>query len=473
MKNSILFTIAVVTISGALPAQQLKLPQYTRDVLPNGAVIDMMPRSGVPLVHFHVVIRGGTEAEPAQLSGLAGVTAQLLREGTAKRSAEQFSNELDFLGGTFGGGGGRGGRGGGGGGLSSDTAFSAEFLSKDFDRGLDLLGDALLHPTFPEDRVKQDIARRVDQARAAKDNAQGAIRNYFQAAFFGKEHPYGNPADETTLGRIKQSDIVEFHKRMYTGRNLIVVVTGDFNPAVARPKLAQVFGSVPAGTPYVWKTAAAPLRRSRMLLIDKPDATQTYFLIAQPGVDRKNPDRAKLDIINTLFGGRFTSLINQALRADSGLTYGASSSVEEARLPGAILISTYTKTDTTVQAIDMALDVLKRFNEKGISAEQLKSAKAYIKGLYPTRRLETIDQMATVLGEMELYGEGRDEVDGYFARIDAVTVDDVNAAIKKYFRTDGLTLVLLGSADKIRDSVKKYDPHFTELSAKEPGWGER
>jgi predicted Zn-dependent peptidase len=210
-----------------------------------------------------------------------------------------------------------------------------------------------------------------------------------------------------------------------------------------------------------------------MILIDKPDATQTYFIIAQPGIDRKSPDRAKIELINTLFGGRFTSMLNQALRADAGLTYGASSSAEETRLQGAILISTYTKTETTAQAIDMALDILKRLNEKGITAEQLASAKAYVKGLYPTRRLETIDQLADELGELELWGETREEIDGYFARVDAVTLDGVNAAVKKYYRTEDLTFVLLGAADKIRDSVKKYDPHFTELAARDAGWGER
>lgn len=442
---------------------QLKLPQYTHETLANGMVLDLMPRQGVPLVHFRVIVRGGAEAEPARLAGLAGITAQLVREGTARRTADQFSDELDFLGGTF--------NGQAGGGISSDIAFSAEFLAKDFDRGLDLISDALLHPAFPEDRVRKEIARRVDAAHAAKDNAQGAIRSYFQAAFFGKEHPYGNPADEASLQRIGRGDIVTYHQKMFCGRNMIVVVTGDFDPAAAKPKLERAFGAAPAGTAYEWRAAAAPLRRGRMLLINKPDATQTYFIIAQPGIDRKNADRVTLELVNTIFGGRFTSLINQALRANSGLTYGASSQVEQARLTGAILISTYTKTDTTTQAIDMALDVLKKFHDTGISADQLASAKAYEKGLFPTRRLETIDQLANALGEIELYGDTRQEIDGYFARIDAVTLDQANAAVRKYYRTDDLTIVLLGAADKIRDQVKKYDAHPTELAAKDPGWG--
>ena len=236
-------------------------------------------------------------------------------------------------------------------------------------------------------------------------------------------------------------------------------------------KLAAAFGAAPAGTPFEWVAAPASVGPGRLLLIDKPDATQTYFQIAQPGIDKKNRDRATLEIVNTLFGGRFTSMLNDALRVNSGLTYGASAQLQVDRLQGAIVINTYTKTDTTTQAIDMALDVLKRLNEKGITAEQLASAKAYVKGLYPTRHLETIDQLAAEIGEIELYGLGRDAVDGYFSRIDATTLEQANAAIRKYYHHDNLTFVILGAADKIRESVKKYHPRVTELSIKDAGWG--
>jgi predicted Zn-dependent peptidase len=235
--------------------------------------------------------------------------------------------------------------------------------------------------------------------------------------------------------------------------------------------LAAAFGAAPAGTPFEWVAAPASVGPGRLLLIDKPDATQTYFQIAQPGIDKKNRDRATLEIVNTLFGGRFTSMLNDALRVSSGLTYGASAQLQVDRLQGAIVINTYTKTDTTTQAIDMALDVLKRLNEKGITAEQLASAKAYVKGLYPTRHLETIDQLAAEIGEIELYGLGRDAVDGYFSRIDATTLEQANAAIRKYYHHDNLTFVILGAADKIRESVKKYHPRVTELSVKDAGWG--
>jgi predicted Zn-dependent peptidase len=139
------------------------------------------------------------------------------------------------------------------------------------------------------------------------------------------------------------------------------------------------------------------------------------------------------------------------------------------RLDGAITINTYTKTETTEKAIDMALEVLKSLGDKGISADQLASGKAYVKGEYPTRSVQTADQVASVLAEMELYGLGRDEVDRYFERIDAVTLEQANAVARKYYRTDNLTFVILGNAAKIRDIVKKYGT-MVEKPAKAPGW---
>ena len=117
----------------------------------------------------------------------------------------------------------------------------------------------------------------------------------------------------------------------------------------------------------------------------------------------------------------------------------------------------------------MALDVLKKFQDNGLTAEQLASIKAYTKGLFPRERLETSDQLATMLGEMELFELNRGEVDDLFSRIDALTLEQANAIVKKYYRTEGLTLVLLGNASKIRESVAKYAPKMTELSIRQPG----
>ena len=460
MKRRMLLAI-LLCASAPLATAQVKLPPYTREVLPNGAVIYLLPRTGLPLVSFHVLVKGGAESEPAAVAGLSAATAELLRRGTSRFTAAQFSDELDGLGGTF---------------LAGTdeqaTQITAEFLRKDFDRGMALVADAALHPAFPEDEVRKALSRRLDGLKSMKDNPGAAIGSYYRSFFFGSAHPYGHVPDEASLDHIRRDDILAYHKRMYVGRNLIVIVAGDFDPAAAKARAAETFGAAPAGAAYAWIADQPPARNAspKVLLIDKPDATQTYFIIGQPGVRRTTPDRVALSLVNTLFGGRFTSLLNEELRTDTGLTYGAGSRVEMARLTGGLYISTYTKTETTEKAIDLALDILKRMHEKGITTEQLASAKAYTKGTYPPARLQTVDQIAQVLGEMELFGLGRDEVDQFFARVDAVTLDQANDVIKRYYRTDNLTFVLLGNASKIRDVAKKYGTAVVERAAKQPGW---
>ena len=455
--------LAAMLFAGAagLALAQVKLPPYTREVLPNGTVLYLMPRSGLPLVSFRVLVKGGEESEPPGMAGLAAVTAELLRRGNGARTAAQFAEELDGLGGAW-----------MAGTDEQSTLLSAEFLKKDFDRGLALVADAALRPSFPEEEVRKALARRQDAMKSLKDNPAAAIGQYYKSFFFGGGHPYGRVADEASFDRIRRGDIVDYHKRMYAGRNLIVIVAGDFEASAARARIAETFGAAPAGTAYAWAGEQAPARpgERKVLLIDKPDATQTYFVIAQPGVRRATPDRVPLLLVNTLFGGRFTSMLNDELRVNSGLTYGAAARVEMSRLTGGMFISTYTKTDTTEKAVDLALDILKRLHEKGITAAQLASAKAYLKGTYPPAHFQTAEQMAQLLGEMELFGLGRDEVDQFFAQVDAVSLERANEVIQRYYRTDGLTLVLLGNAEKIRDVARKYGPKLEERLAKQPGW---
>jgi predicted Zn-dependent peptidase len=305
-----------------------------------------------------------------------------------------------------------------------------------------------------------------------KDNPGAAVGPYYRSFFFGAQHPYGRMPDEASYRRIDRQAIADYHRRLYTGRNLIVVVAGDFDPAMAQRRVGEVFGAAPVGEAWKWVEDRSPAAAlgPRLLLVDKPDATQIYFILARPGVRRTAPERVTLALVNTLIGGRFTSMLNDELRVNSGLTYGARSQVENARLTGAIFVSTYTRTDSTARAIDLALDVMRRIREKGLTAEQLASAKAYVKGTFAPNRLQTADQIAAVLGEMELFGLGRDETDSFFARVDAVTLDQANEVARRYYGPDNLAFVLVGSAAKIRESVAKYAPKMTERSVTEAGW---
>jgi zinc protease len=440
--------------------QSLKLPPHEKITLKNGMTVLLMEKRGVPMVSFAAIVKAGSTLDPAGQEGLASVTAGLLRKGTAKRSAQKFAEDLDFIGANF------------GADASADfTALSAECLTKDLDRGLDLLGDAMLHPAFPQGEVDKLLSQSVDGIKAAKDEAQSVVLNYYYGYLFAK-HLYARSegGDELSLVRIKRDAIVKFYEANYTPGNTILAVAGEFNAVQLKKKLEEVFAAWPAqdATPPAL-TAPQPVKGKRLLLIDKPDSTQTFFAIGNVGTSVTEPDRVAIRVVNTIFGGRFTSQLNEALRVESGLTYGAESFFDSKKQPGAFVIFSYTKNESTVQAIDLALKVLDKLHKEGVTADELASAKAYIKGQFPPN-IETSGQLARRIASDEFYGLTDDEINQLEARIDGVTLPAAKQAIEKHFPAENLVFLLIGKASEIGPAVEKYAAQQDTRKISEPGF---
>jgi predicted Zn-dependent peptidase len=465
MKRSLIFALACLAafvMAAPVSAQDggLKLPPYNKVVLKNGMTLLLMEKHGVPIVSFHFIVKSGATADPPGREGLASLTAGLLRKGTATRTADQLSAELDFIGGLF------------SSGADSDYSNgSAEFLAKDLGKGLDLLADVILHPTFPHDEVTKMLKQRIDGIKSAKDRAQGVLSNYFNAYLFGS-HPYGRPVggDENSLAMLTRDDVSGYYQTYYTPGNTILSASGDFKTAEMEALLTEKFGAWPAKpAPPVAFPAPAPAQGRHLLLVNKPDSTQTFYMIGNVGISRTDPDRVFVGVINTLFGGRFTSMLNSELRVNSGLTYGAGSNFDRRRLPGPFFISTYTTNKSTEKAIDLTLEVLKRLHEKGITEEELKSAKSYIKGQFPPR-VETTDQLAAQVAQFEFYGLDKSEIDGYYAKIDSMTLADARRVIKEHFPLDSLVFVLIGKVGEVEGVARKYAPRVDAKSIEAPGF---
>jgi predicted Zn-dependent peptidase len=441
-------------------AQTLKLPPHEKVTLKNGMTVLLMEKRGVPMVSFAAIVKSGSTADPEGQEGLASVTAGLLRKGTAKRSAQKFAEDLDFIGASFGADAG-----------ADFTSISAECLTKDLDQGLELLSDAVLHPAFPQPEVDKLLSQSIDGIKAAKDDAQSVVLSYYYGYLFGK-HPYARPegGDDLSLTRIKRDAVVKFYQANYTPANTILAVAGEFNAAQLKVKLAEVFGvwtaqgAAPAALP-----AAQPAKGKRLLLIDKPDSTQTFFAIGNVGTSVTEPDRVAIRVVNTIFGGRFTSQLNEALRVESGLSYGAQSFFDSRKQPGAFAIFSYTKNDSTVQAVDLALKVLDKLHKDGVTADELASAKAYIKGQFPPN-IETSAQLARRIASNEFYGLNDDEINQLEARIDAVTLPLTRQVIERHFPADSLVFLLIGKASEIRPALAKYATQQDMRKISEPGF---
>jgi len=459
-KFSIFLTVLVLIFPAAINAQSIHIPPHEKVVFKNGLTVLLLEKHGVPIVNFAALVKTGSAADPQGEEGLASITAQLLRKGTQKRTAQQFAADTDFTGGS----------------IEADASadFSTvqgEFLNKDLTRGLDLYSDALLHPVFPQPEVDKLLAQSLDGVRAAKDEARSVLGTYYNAYLFNG-NGYGRTADgdEVSLTKIRREAIVKFYETYYAPGNIILAVAGDFQTADMKKKLEEVFGQWPPKpvTP-VKIPVLPPVKGKKLLLVDKPDSTQTYFAIGNIATAAGDPDRVAIRLVNTVFGGRFTSLLNEALRVESGLTYGAVSSFDPRKAPGPFGIYSYTKNESTAQAIDMALQVLQKLHKQGITVDELASAKSYIKGQFPPS-IETSRQLAQIIAINEFYGLDDREINDLEARLDAVTPAIAQQVIQKHFPSENLVFTLIGKNSDISTAVQKFAEKRDARIISEPGF---
>ncbi|MDH3414679.1 MAG: insulinase family protein [Gammaproteobacteria bacterium] len=448
-----------ILASGASLAQGVTLPDARQVELDNGAVIILHEKRDVPLVGAEVTLRGGAVSDPEGRAGLASLLAGLLEKGAGDRDAASFAEAIAAVGGS----------------LSAAAeleaiTISADFMARDADLMVELLVDMLQRPSLSAKEVTKLRDRRIDLIRAAKDNDPRRLISTYGNAFLFDGHPYGTPVNgsETSLGKISHREVQAYYDDYVGADRLVISVVGDFDADAMASKLSEAFAN--------WRAAKAPLPEiespapqsgRRVLLVDKPGATQSYFWIGNVGVGRDYEQRAELDIANTLFGGRFTSLLVNELRTKAGLTYGASSSLRRPTKAGSVAIVSYTKTESTIEAIDMSLEVLAKLRNEGFAEELITSAKNYILGLYAPR-LETSAQLAAQFAALQTYGLDASYVNDYGAAVAGAGSESIQSVIMSVYPSpDDLVFVVLGDAELIRDDVAKYGP-ITEMAITDP-----
>ena len=455
MKRGVMLGVALLatmfmvtaTAQNTAPAG-VRVPAHQRFVLPNGLTILLVPKKDVPLIAFSGFVRGGAAADPENKPGVGSLVAGLLDRGAGKRNAFEFADTLEGVGGTFTAGAG-----------AESISVSGQFLARDRALMIELLADALMRPRFDAAEFTAFRDREIELIKSAKDSDPSQIINvYGRAALFGP-HAYGRPqgGSERSLATITREDVVAYHAARFGANNAALVFAGDLDPKWMKQALTQAFAGWAKATASAPKLAPAPrVSGRRVLLIDAPGAAQTYFWMGNVGVDRRYDGRAALDLVNTLYGGRFTSILNTELRIKSGLSYGAISRFTRGSAPGEFFIRSFTQTDTTVQALDLALETLDRLKHGDLSAEMLESARSYVTGQFPLQ-LETAAHWAAALSDLEFFGLGKDYLEDYVPALARVDLAETAAVTADAFpRPADLVMVLIGDASKIRESVAKY-----------------
>lgn len=445
--NPLVITLLfLLTVSNAI-AQGYSLPKYSTFKLDNGLTVNLMEQHDVPLISIVAVVPAGAIYDGAQ-SGLASLTATALKHGTANYNRSVIDDELDFIGATI-----------------NTAAYkefarvTADFATKDQKKVLAIFKEILLNPTFNEEEFEKEKSRLLVRLEQQKESPKNVIGSYFDKQLYGN-HPYGNIGSgvKTTVEKLTVTDVKKFYEANYTATNSAITIVGDFTISDMKKSITTLFSSWKKSKIEKEDLANTKIEKptsAKVLLINKDDANETTFYIGSTGISRDNPDFVAIDVVNTLFGGRFTSMLNDELRVNTGLTYGARSSFNSYKNGGSFTISTFTNVKTTEAALDKAVQVLNTLHDKGINEQNLTSAKNYVKGQFPPE-YETSGQLASLLSQMFWYKLDRSFIDDFEKNVDSIDLAKANKIIATYFPKDNLQFTIVGRASEIRDIVSKY-----------------
>lgn len=439
--------IWIITLTTTTFAGNFKLPAYEKVNLNNGVTVYLMEQREVPLIYISALIPSGALYD-GNKNGLAFLTSESLLFGTKNYTKKQIEETFEFYGANIS--------------TSASTEFikvSTSFAKQDQEKLLPIFQDIILNPTFPVEEVGKRKQRLLVELDQAKESPRQVIRAYFNKFLFA-DNEFGNPiqGSKTSVASISSDDLKNYYTIFFDPANSVIAIVGDFNSAEMKNKISDLFQSWKAKKSSSSNPTMIPnldFNKNRVLLVNKNDARETTFLIGGKGISRSNPDFTEIQVVNTILGDRFTSWLNEELRINSGLTYGARSAFVPYKNTGTFFISTFTANENTEKAIDLALQVLNRLHTIGITDKVLSSAKSYIKGQFPPD-YETSGALADLLTSMHYYGFDDTYINNFEEKVDEFTVARANEIVKKYFPLDNLQFVIIGKASEIKDVVKKY-----------------
>jgi zinc protease len=426
------------------PNPKFALPPIEKTKLANGLEVWMVEQNELPLVAMNMVFKTGSTNEPEGKTGVAGMTAQLLREGTTSRSAVELANQLQSIGASV-----------NPGSSFDSTTVSLQTLTKNLDKALEIYSDVIQNPAFPGPEMESLRGRQLGGLRQQRANPNFISNTVYNKVLYG-DHPYGRSNDEATIRAITRDDVVGYYNSTYKPNNATLIVVGSFDKAALKSKLEKAFAAWKPGDVAV-KTLPAPkpLEKAGIYLVDRPNSAQSVVGIGQIGVDRMNPDYVSIQVMNAILGGGITSRISMNLREDKGYTYGASSGWTYRRGPGPFRAGGDIQTAVTKEAI---AEFMKELNGiRGgvpITQKELDYNKQALIRRYPAG-FETIGAISAQLSNLVTDGLPDSYFNDYLAKVNAVTLDDVNRVARKYLDPSKMAIVIVGDRRTIEPGLKE------------------
>lgn len=406
--------------------------------LDNGLRVLVRENHSSPAVVFDGYLPGGAVLDPAHLAGLSSFTASMLLRGTAHRSFDEINDAVESVGAALS--------------VSSGrhvVAMSGKSLAEDFGLLLDVLGDALQHPTFPADHVERLRGQRLTALQERDNDTRSVALTLFRELAYPADHPYSRPVEghPETVSAITPADIVDFYGRTYGPEGGVLVVVGAVQAQEAIDRVQAALGAwrgraaSPAAFPAV--TLPTSIVRGERVLDGK---TQSDLVLGVPALRRSDPDFHAARLADTVLG-RFGMMgrLGEHVREQLGLAYYSYSSLEASREPGPWLVAAGVNPADVERCLAAVAVEIQRLGSELVPEEELADSKAYLIGSLPLR-LETNEGVSQSILDMVWYDLGLDYLERYPALIEGVTAEAVRQVAAKYLRPDAYALAIAGPA---------------------------
>lgn len=426
------------------------LPPVREQALDNGLRVFIVESHEVPLVSFRLLVPVGSARDGVGAEGIANLAGRLLLKGAGGRSAEQIAESIEELGGRLA--------------VETERDFTTvqgQFMAKDIERALEILGRVVLQPTFAPEEIAREQELLAAEIAGEKEDPRGLAGREFMRVLLG-EHPYAHPVagSEASVRALTGERIAAFHRRYYVPAGALLAVAGDVEPDAALALVGRMFGGWrgpdPAtqaqAAPAVPALAARALPARRVYVIDKPDATQSQIRIGNIAAGRDTPEYFPLIVTNALLGEGFTSRLMEEIRVNRGLSYGARSYLNFLKHGGTFGVGTFTDNRTLRETIDVALAQLERIRTEAISDQELANWKTNVAGLFPFE-IETGDDLARWITTLTFYGVPLSFLSDYTASVRAVAPAECQAAAQRHFWAEGNLILLITNYQETKEQL--------------------
>ncbi|MBO0857889.1 MAG: insulinase family protein [Chloracidobacterium sp.] len=456
-------TMKGVVIKGKAPINKevlkFEAPKAYETELADGLRVIVLENHKLPTFTMQMVILSGGLNDPADQTGAALYTANMLREGTKTRSSKQIAEAVESLGAT----------------LSANSSLSSPFssisaggLTENFDQIMELFADVILNPSFPANDLNKMKNRAVAQLRAQRSKPGFLANEMFLKTIYGA-HPASRYAlTPAQIQRITPETLKQFHATNYKPNNAIFAIVGDIKPAEVMAKLEKTFGarsdSTRSGSTSTWMRGDVPRPEtpkikeptsSKIYLVDRPGSEQTSLILGNLSIERNDPDYYALDVMNQILGGGPSARLFLNLREDKGYTYGAYSAFNAAKYRGVFRANTEVQTKVTKGSMDELIYEFKRIRDEKTPDDEFERAKRTIIGGFALRLESPQSLLANILTQ-NIYNLPVDYWDTYPQKIAAVTAEDVQRVARKYIDPAKLQIVAVGDAKQIASVMKQF-----------------